>query len=59
MRGNFEIPYNKLAEQARQLPPYLIRGYVVAKLALPNFEIPYNKLAPSPPSSPLGERKRR
>jgi len=24
-----------------------------------NFEIPYNKLAPSPPSSPLGERKRR
>jgi len=22
-----------------------------------NFEIPYNKLAPSPPSSPLGERK--
>jgi len=24
-----------------------------------NFEIPDNKLAPSPPSSPLGERKRR
>ena len=40
MRGNFEIPYNKLAEQARQL--HFV--YVVAKLALQNFEILHNKM---------------
>jgi len=39
VRGNFEIPYNKLAPSPLPLPSG--RGYKVRG----NFEIPYNKKA--------------